>query len=247
MSITTVRDTCIAMTSYYNNNVYLYTIQDMELRITLHIIALISSACSILINPDEIVTYPGTNCSGRVDYILCNCINSKTTIDIQLSPGYYNFTNQQFCLLKNKTTISITGSTNNDTIIQCVEPFSIVFMGVQNVTISNIKMINCGDVVNEVINKTIKENIQIAYFGSGFRFTIMFYEAVNVSITEFTMLGTLGYRIIAFNMMGEVSMSKLHIENTTFENDLKCVNHIYNINEDHFNCSGSGLLIMYIF
>ena len=197
----------------------------------------------ITVRPGENITEG--NCSGHLDYFLCNCLVSDVSIDIQLSPGYYNFTNQQFCLLKNKTIISITGSTNNDTIIQCVEPFSIVFMGVQNVTISNIKMINCGDVVNEVISEAFHKAIPSLYFGNGFRFALMFYEAINVSITEFTMLGTLGYGIIAFNMMGEVSMSKLHIENTTFENDPKCINHAYDNNGDNFYCTGSGVLFAY--
>ena len=206
--------------------------------------ALTTTTYSIVIKPPGKNITEG-NCTGHLDYFLCNCSVSDVSIDIQLLPGCYNFTKQQFCLLKNKTAISITGSTNNDTIIQCVEPFSIVFMGVQNVTISNIKMINCGDVVNEVISETFHEAIPSAYFGNGFRFAIMFYEAVNVSITEFTMLSTLGYGIIAFNMMGEVSMSKLHIENTTFENDPKCINHAYDNNGGNFYCSGSGVLFAY--
>ena len=106
------------------------------------------------------VIRPGENattedCSGPLDYFLCNCLASDTLIDIQLVPGYYQFTNQHFCLLENKATISIIGSTSNDTIIQCVEPFSITLMSVHNVSISNIKMINCGDVVNDVVNNTL--------------------------------------------------------------------------------------------
>ena len=213
----------------------------MELKIALYIFALIiSSNSSILISPDQ-TAYPGTNCSGHLDYFLCNCLNANATINIQLVPGYYNFTNQQFCLLKNKAAIIITGSTINDTIIQCVEPFSIVFMNVHNVTISNIKMINCGDVMNEVANVMINESIPIFYFGNGFKFAMMFYEATNVSIIEFAMLNTLGYGIVAFNMMGEVSLFKLHIENTTFENT-KCVN---DTNDNSLNCLRSGVLFAY--
>jgi len=212
----------------------------MEVMIVLYVFALISSAGSILINPGEIITDLETNCSGKLDYFLCNCLNSSTTVDILLSPGYYNFTNQSICLLENKTNVSITG---NNTIIECIEPFSITFMAVQNVTISNIKMINCGDLVNDIINQTIDERLPLAYFGSGFRFALMFYNAINVTISELTMLNTLGYGIVAFNMMGSVSLSKLHIENTTFENDPKCIK--YKNNKDNFHCSGSGLLFAY--
>ena len=214
----------------------------MELKIALLLFALIiSSTSSILISPDQTVTYPGTNCSGHLDYFLCNCLTANATINIQLEPGYYNFTNQQFCLLENKATISIIGSTISDTIIQCVEPFSIVFMNVHNVTISNIKMIDCGDVVNDVDNVKINESIPIFYFGNDFNFAMMFYEATNVSIAELTMLNTLGYGIAAFNMLGEISLFKLHIENTTFENS-KCINHNF---DNSLNCSGSGVLFAY--
>ena len=196
------------------------------------------------------VIRPGENattedCSGPLDYFLCNCLASDTLIDIQLVPGYYQFTNQHFCLLENKATISIIGSTSNDTIIQCVEPFSITLMSVRNVTISNIKMINCGDVVNDVVNNTLHGTLPSVYFGVGFRSAVTFYNATNISITDFTMLNTLGHGIIAINMMGEVLLSKLRIENTTFENDPQCTNYDYSNSAADFSCSGSGIFFFY--
>ena len=185
------------------------------------------------------------HCSGQLDYFLCNCLSSNTTIDVHLLPGHYNVTKQPVCLLGNKTSISITGSTVDDTIIECVEPFSIVFMRVHNVTISNIKMINCGDLVDSGINETINKGIQVAYFGDGSRFALLFYNATDVIINEFTMLNTLGYGIVAFNMLGEVSLSKVHIKNTTFENDPECNDYYYNSDAADYSCSGSGLYLFY--
>ena len=101
------------------------------------VFSLLSTTYPMVIRPEENATMG--DCSGPSDYFLCKCLALDISIDIQLAPGYYNFTNQQFCLLENKPTIRITGSTISDTIIQCVEPFSIVFMNVHNVTISNIK------------------------------------------------------------------------------------------------------------
>ena len=193
---------------------------------------------SITVNPGEIITEG--NCSGQLDYFLCNCLSSNTTIDVHLLRGYYNVTRQPGCLLGNKTSISITGSTVGDTIIECVEPFSIVFMTVCNVTISNIKMINCGDVVDSGINETISK-LNYTYFGDGSRFALLFYNATDVIINEFTMLNTLGYGIIAFNMLGEVSLSKVHIKNTTFENNSECNDYDYNNDAADYSCSGSGL------
>ena len=204
------------------------------------IFALTSITYPITIGPGKNITEG--NCIGQLDYFLCNCLTSNTTIDIHLLPGHYNFTKQPICLLEKKTNISITGSAVDDTIIECIQPFSIAFVSVQNVTISNITMINCGDVMNSGINKTISERILVAYFGDGFRFAVMFYNAIDVTISELTMLHTLGYGIVAFNMVGDVSLSKLHIENTTFENDPECINHSY---DSSFYCSGSGLLFAY--
>ena len=211
---------------------------------TIMIFAVTSTAYSIMVNPGEIITEG--NCSGQLDYFLCNCLSSNTTIDIHLSRGHYNVTKQPaVCLLENKTSMSITGSTVGDTIIECVEPFSIVFMSVQNVTISNIKMINCGDVVDTSINETISKLVYYTYFGNGTKFALLFYNATDVTIDNFTMLNTLGYGIVAFDMMGKVSLSKLHIENTTFEDDPKCNDYDYNNDAADFSCSGSGILFFY--
>ena len=210
---------------------------------TIIIFAVTSTTYSVVINPGEIITEG--NCSGQLDYFLCTCLTSNGTVNIHLLSGHYNVTNQPSCLLENKTSISITGSAVGDTIIECIESFSIVFMSVQNVTISNITMINCGDVVNSGINRTFNEDILIAYLGDGFRFAIMFYNATDVTINEFTMLNTLGYGIFAFNMVGEVSLSKLHIKNTTFENDPKCNGYDYRSDAADFSCSGSGIFFLY--
>ena len=208
---------------------------------TVLIIATTSTAYSFMTTPGEIITEE--NCSGRLDYFLCNCLSSNTTID--MLAGNYNFTKQSVCLLKNKTNISITGSTADDTTIECIEPFSIVFMNVQNVTISNIKMIGCGAVVNNAINQTFNKVFDAIYLGKGFRFAVMFFDAINVTINGLTMLNTLGYGITALNMIGEVSVSKLHIENTTFENDPECNEYDYSSDVADYFCSGSGLLFHY--
>ena len=138
----------------------------------LMILAATSTAYTFMIAPGEIITEG--NCSGHLDYFLCNCLTSNITVDIHLLSGNHNFTKQSGCLLKNKTNISITGGTAGDTTIECIEPFNIVFMSVQNVTISNIKMIGCGAVMNDVINKSISETLTIGYLSEGFRFVLCF-------------------------------------------------------------------------
>ena len=203
-------------------------------------IAVISTVYSLTIAPGENITEG--NCSGHSNHLLCNCLISNTTIDIHFLPGihYLNFTKQSVCFLKNKTSISITGGTTGDTTIECIKPFNIVFINVQNVTISNIKMIGCGAVMNHDVNQTLNKLLNgFIYFGNGFRFAVIFYNARNVSISNFSMLKTLGFGIIAFNMMGEVSLSKLHINDT---NDPECKNYIA---EPNLLCSGSGILFYF--
>ena len=206
---------------------------------------------SFLLVASSITVYPGQNytegnCSGPVDYFLCNCLNFNTTIDIHLSPGHYKFKKQQpFCLLQSKTRVTITGNTLDDTVIECVEPFNIVFLVARNVVISNIHMMKCGDVVNSFINKTVQQVVPAAYFGSGFRFAVKLYQVKNVAITNFKMTNTLGYGIGTFNALGNVLLSNVQIKDTNFENDSKCKNYSYTSDTADFSCSGSGILLFY--
>ena len=205
----------------------------------------LSSIDAIVVSPGKNITEG--NCSGQLEYFLCNCTALNATIDIHLSPGRYNFVDQPFCLLQNKTSIKLIGSSSNDTIIECKEPFNIVFMRVQGVTISNITMINCGNVVNNLINQTVySTTLTGAHLGSGFRFAIMFLQVTDITITEFVMQSTLGYGIVAFNAVGKITISKFNVENTTFENDPKCKGYDYRSSTADSICSGSGLFIIYV-
>ena len=172
------------------------------------VFAWLASTNAITVRPGENITEG--NCTGQLDYFLCNCTNLNTTIDIQLSRGHYNFTPQPSCLLKSKTSVKLVGI-SNDTTIKCQEPnaFNIVFMRVQDVIITNITMVNCGSVVDDLINQTFYNVTNgAAHFGAGFRFAIMFYQVRDVTITEVTMQNTLGYGIIAFNAIGNVTILK---------------------------------------
>ena len=208
------------------------------------LVALLSSINSITVNPGKNITEG--NCGGQLEYFLCNCTSSNDTIDIRLSPGRYNLTHQHSCLLQNKTTIKLIGSSSDDTIIECQEPFNIVFKRVRDVIISNITMVNCGNLVNDLINQTIYSITNSgAHLGSGFRFAIMFYQVKDVTITDVTMHHTLGYGIVAFNAIGNITISKFNVKNTTFENDPYCNSYVYNGATADFICSGSGIFMIY--
>ena len=200
-----------------------------------------------LSSTDAIVVSPGNITEGKCNGKLCNCIAFNDTIDIHLSPGRYYFMDQPSCLLQDKTSIKLIGSSSNDTIIECKEPFNIVFMRVQSIVISNITMVNCGNLVHNLINQTIfSATYTGAHLGAGFRFAIMFYQVTDITITEFVMQNTLGYGIVAFNSVGKITISRLNIENTTFENDPKCEDYDYRSDTADSFCSGSGLFMIYI-
>ena len=208
------------------------------------VLALLSSINAIMVSPGNDITEG--NCSGQFEYFLCNCTALNATIDFRLSPGWYHLMHQHSCLIQNKTSIKLIGSSSNDTVIECLEPFNLVFMGVGDVTISNITMINCGNVVNDLINQTIYSITNSgAHLGSGFRFAIMFYQVKDVTITDITMQNTLGYGIVAFNAVGNISISKFNAKNTTFENDPECNSYVYNGATADFICSGSGIFMIY--
>ena len=204
----------------------------------------LTSTNAIMVRPGKNVTEG--NCSGQLDYFLCNCTSLNATIDIHLSPGRYHLMHQPSCLLQNKTSIKLIGSSSNDTIIECKEPFSIVLAGVQDVIISNITMVKCGDVVDDLINQTVYNVTNTGtHFGSGFRYAIMFYQVKDITITGFTMQNTMGYGIVAFNAIGNVTIIKFNVVNTTFEGDPKCKDYDYNSATANSICSGSGLFMVY--
>ena len=208
------------------------------------VLALLSSINAIMVSPGNDITEG--NCGGQFEYFLCNCTALNATIDFRLSPGRYHLMHQHSCLIQNKTSIKLIGSSSNDTVIECLEPFNLVFMGVGDVTISNITMINCGNVVNNLINQTIYSITNSgAHLGSGFRFAIMFYQVKDVTITDITMQNTLGYGIVAFNAIGNITISNFNAKNTTFENDPECNSYVYNGATADFICSGSGIFIIY--
>ena len=199
---------------------------------------------------DSITVWPAqnivnnNNCSGQLDYYLCNCVADNATIEIYLSSGYYHFQGQNSCILQGQSNISIIGSTNDSTVIQCSN-FNMAFLEVQNVFISNIQMINCGSLFNDAVNETITNISSYTYFGKGSRFALMFLLSTNVTINNLTMRNTLGYGIISFNTFGTLVMSRSHIQDTTFENDEICMGYNYEREETDFYCSGSGIAIIF--
>ena len=81
------------------------------------VLALLSSINAIMVSPGKNITEG--NCGGQLEHFLCNCTALNDTIDIYLLCGRYYFMHQSSCLLQNKTSIKLTGSSSNDTIIEC--------------------------------------------------------------------------------------------------------------------------------
>ena len=212
---------------------------DMQTKIALYFILVFVWLSIVTVSYAKNITKERENCTELFD--LCNGTALNATVDIRIPSGCH-YMHQQPCLLQDKTSIKLIGSSSNDTIIECKEPFNIVFMRIQNVTISNITMVNCGNVVNGSINQTVydKTNNGI-HFGSNFKFAIMFYQVKDITITNFRMDSTVGYGIVAFNAIGNITISEFNVLNTF----PKCNGYDYHSDTADFNCSGSGLFMIY--
>ena len=185
---------------------------------------LISAISGIIVNPGDVIGEG--NCAGSIDTYLCTCLASNTTstIDIQLSPGVYYLSQQPSCALWNKTGITITGSPSNDTIIKCINGFSIKFYNTQNIVIRNLVMIGCGN-ITFTGNQSFIGQYLFYFDGIG-----------NVNVNHLYLSNTVGYGIIIANYHGtpqNIELLDVHITDT-----------IYTVSDD-CNCSGSGIFIIY--
>ena len=160
-----------------------------------HFLIAIVTVGGITVTPFDDITQG--NCSGKLDYFLCTCLSANTTIDIHLSPGHYNFT-QQSCELSDKNGVTITGS---DVVIECnVSGFNIVFMNTTNIKISNITMKGCGGVFSNSVGHTLDQVLPYAYFRNGSRFVLMFIKSSDITISDLTMIDSLSYGILSWSL-----------------------------------------------
>ncbi|XP_065893230.1 uncharacterized protein [Dysidea avara] len=207
----------------------------------LHFLIAIATVGGITVTPVDDIRQG--NCSGKLDYFLCTCLSTNTTIDIHLSPGHYHFT-QQSCELSDKNGVTITGS---DVVIECNgSGFNIVFMNTTNIKISNITMKGCGGVFRDSVSQNFQGIVPYAYFGNGSRFVLTFSDSSDITINNLTMFDNLGYGILVWNTWGTIQLSHIQIVNTTFSNDPQCVNYDYSSEEADSTCSGSGILMIFV-
>ena len=200
----------------------------------------------------SITVYPGEEIEGNcprksLDFFLCYCISSNTTLF--LSPGNYTLQRQDFCRVADKSNVAIVGMGDSPekTIIRCnsSHSFNVIFTNMQNLTIKNVIFLGCGGIIDERINRTFISLLPVSYFGRGSRFTLMLYNSSNVTLDNLIARNNLGYTAVTWNVHGAVRLSHLRIEDTTFENDPRCVNYDYTKDGADFTCSGSGLLVLF--
>ena len=197
-------------------------------------------------NKDNIINLEG-NCFGNLSYFLCNCFNNTNHVDLQIMDGVYNLEHlnqRSFCLISNKTNVTISGLGANVT-IYC-KNFSVAILYSSNIAIKNLKLINCGHFIDERINATFNAYTPSSYFGRNFRVSLMIYNSVNATYYNISMLNTLGFSMVFLNVLGTVEVVRVTVQNTTFENDPRCDRYDYFENNGvDFLCSGSGVLIVY--
>ena len=190
-----------------------------------------TTVTAVIVNPGDVMMEG--NCTGSIDTYLCECLAANSTIDIQLSPGYYNFTKQPLCVLQPKTSISIIGSPSNDTIIKCSDEFNIRFLTTQSIIIRNLVLIGCGGMVSE-FDQSIFPGQYLFYF----------CDIRNISIDNLYMSNTFGYGIVVTEPAETIEISNIHIANSRVNDS--CMDYNYDDNDAaDFSCSGSGIYVVY--
>ena len=214
--------------------------------ICFYFLMMIFGVTCITVYPDKDITQG--NCSYKIDAFLCHCLSSDMTV--YLSPGDYSFHSQNSCMIAGKRNIAIIGTSNspNDTTIRCNGgPFNLLFLNTHNITISNIRIIGCGGLINTSINETFVKFVPVSYFGKGSRYVLMVFNSSNMTINKLIMQNNLGYGLLGWNTHGTVKLSQVYIKNITFENDANCANYNYCSDSADFSCSGSGLMLVLVY
>ncbi|XP_065914461.1 uncharacterized protein [Dysidea avara] len=165
------------------------------------------------------------------DAISCDCLSSGSLI--RLASKEYVITNQTSCIIENHADVTITGDPDGDTTLKCTSEFNIVFINTRNLTISNIKMRNCGGILDQKINQTVVDANPYFHFDNGTKYVLMFLNSFDITLRDIMMVDTTGYSIIAFNALGIVELSNVNITNST---SIMAVNGSY---------SGSGIAFVY--
>ena len=165
------------------------------------------------------------------DVISCDCLSSGSVV--QLKSKEYAITNQSLCIMENRTDVTITGDPHGNTTLNCNSELSIAFIGARNVTISNLKMRNCGGLLDQKINQTIVNASPYFHFDNGTKYVLMFLNSFDITLRDIEMVDTTGYSIITFNALGIMNLSNVNIRNST---SVMAVNDSY---------SGSGVAFVY--
>ena len=226
----------------------LYIILDMKvLQILFLLILPLVSAFDIEVTPGGTLLHE--NCSEPLGHFLCSCLDSipDSEVTFHLLPGDHILSSKDQCIINNKTKFEMIGmgSTPHDTKILC-NNFSLVFMWSENILISNIKMTDCGDFINERVSESYTQLIPFSYIVSKTRAVFMFFRSVNITLSQLNMQQSLGYSMIFLNPFGITNITDVHIENTTFENDPRCSSNYHTTKAADYLCTGSGMVTVYV-
>ena len=190
----------------------------------------ISAMGMITVSPGQEVH--SSNCSGTVDYFICNCLASSSIINIHLMSGSHAF-NYYPCTLANKSSVLITGNSPDDTVMKC-DRFNVMFVSVLNVIISNLRLEGCGG--GHYVN------VSYLYLGQGSRFVFLFINSTGITFNSVVMQNTLGYGIVAFDAHGLVKLLQVTIKDTMIT---VVWGMCYKNDKSDFTCSGSGVIFVY--
>ena len=184
------------------------------------------------------------NCSGPLDYFLCSCLDSISAVTFNVLPGDHILSSEHQCVIYNKTKFEMIG-VGSTTTLSC-NNFNLAFLWSENILISNLEMINCGDFVSESVKANFSQLITYSFVVNRTRAVFMFFRSVNVTLSQLSMQHSFGYSMVFLNPFGVTNITDVRIEGTTFENDPRCDGYNYRADTADYLCTGSGMVTIYV-
>ncbi len=179
--------------------------------------------------------------NGSLQELLCSPaseLGSSTTL--QLDPGVHTIADGSTCVVADLSDVTITSLGGAS--IECESGgllgSNFMFLNVSNLTMSNIRMDNCGRVIPQ--NLPAYVNNTFIYIDQEQKAVLVFSLVTNLCLVDFTITRSFGYSFVCVNLRGDAEFRGITIADTNNYRHPLC-----HRNETGLGCSGSGAVFIY--
>ncbi len=179
--------------------------------------------------------------NGSLQEILCSPDSelSSGTI-LQLDPGVHFIVDGSTCVVMDVSDITLTslGGASIECESNGLLGSNFMFLNVTNLTMSNIRVNNCGHVVPQ--NLPTYVNNTFIYIDQEQKAVFIFSLVTNLHLVNFVVTRSFGYSIIGVNLRGDAELRGITLSDTDNYRHPLC-----HRNETGLACSGSGAVFIY--